>query len=65
MADWFNALAAGHELPPDATRELHERGFVVLPGLMPSGQVERVGRAYDAAAASADAADVKVGSTTT
>ncbi len=65
MADGFNALAAGHALPPDAARELRERGFVVLPGLLPSEQIERVRRAYDAAAASAAADDVKIGSTTT
>ena len=65
MADWFNALGAGHALPPDAARELRERGFVVLPGLLPSEQIEPVRRAYDAAAASAAADDVRVGSTTT
>src|SRR4051812_18557029 len=32
--NWFQALAAGTELPSDAARELDERGFVVLPGPM-------------------------------
>ncbi len=65
MDDWFSALAAGSELPPDAARELHERGFVVLPGPVPSRQMEQLASAYDAAAASATGEDVKAGRTTT
>ena len=65
MAGWFNVFASGHEFRSDAARALREDGFVVLPGLMPCGQVERLRRAYDAAAASAVADDVRVGSTTT
>jgi ectoine hydroxylase-related dioxygenase (phytanoyl-CoA dioxygenase family) len=37
----------------------------VLPGRVPCGQVERLRQAYDAAAASAVADDVRVGSATT
>ena len=65
MADWFNALTAGHELSSDAVGELHGRGFVVLPGPAPFGEMESVRRAYDAATASAAAEDVRVGTTTT
>src|SRR5438034_7505115 len=65
MADWFNVFASGHELPSDAARELREDGFAVLPRLMTFAQLEGLRRAYDAAAASAVADDVKVGSTTT
>ena len=65
MDDWFDTLAAGHELSSDAAGELCERGFVVLPGALPSGEMDRVRRAYDAVVASAAADDVKVGSTTT
>jgi Phytanoyl-CoA dioxygenase (PhyH) len=65
MDEWFGTLAAGRELPPGAARELLERGFVVLPGLVASGQTERLRRAYDDAAASAAADDVRVGSATT
>lgn len=65
MDAWFSALAADGELPPDAARELHERGFVMLPGPVPSGQMERLAAAYDGAAASAPGDDVKTGSTTT
>ncbi len=62
---WFNTLAAGTELSPDAARELDERGFVVLPGPVPPAQMERLARAYDVGVASATGEDVKVGSTTT
>lgn len=63
--DWFQALAAGTKLPPDAARELDERGFVVLPGPVPAARMEHLARAYDAAVATAAGDDVKVGSTTT
>jgi len=65
MSDWFNALAAGSELPIDAASELQERGFVVLPGAVPSDRVERLANAYNAAMASATVDDVKIGSTST
>jgi hypothetical protein len=65
MDDWFSALAAGSELAPDAARELHDRGFVVLPGPLPPEETERLASAYDAAVASAVGDDVRTGSTTT
>jgi hypothetical protein len=65
MSDWFNTLAAGSQLPMDAAAALQERGFVVLPGLVPSDGVERLTNAYAAAVASAIADDVKIGSTST
>ena len=49
----------------DAAAELQERGFVVLPGPVPSDRVERLANAYTAAVASATADDVKIGSTST
>ena len=55
----------GHELASDAARALHEDGFVVLPGLIPSEQVQHLSQAYDTAMAGAAADDVRVGSTTT
>jgi hypothetical protein len=64
MSDWFSTLAAGSELPVEAASQLRERGFVVLPGLVPS-DVERLDNAYTAAVASAAAHDVKVGTTST
>jgi hypothetical protein len=63
--DQLRELAAGAELPPDSARELDERGFVVLPGPVPPGQMGDLARAYDAAVESAAGDDVKVGSTTT
>ena len=65
MDDWFSSLAAGGALPPNATRALHERGFIVLPGPVPPGQMERLANAYDNAVASATGDDVKTGSVTT
>jgi hypothetical protein len=65
MDDWFSSLAAGSALPPDAARALLERGFIVLPGPVPPGQMERLAGAYDNAVASATGDDVKTGSVTT
>ena len=65
MSDWFSTLAAGSELPMDAASQLHERGFVVLLGPVPSDRVERLADAYTAAVASAAVDDVKIGSTST
>lgn len=64
MNDWFKEIASGNELPAGAARELLEAGFVVIPGLVTGGRLERLARAYDAAVAGADPADVSVGSTT-
>src|SRR5262249_15443178 len=63
--DWFSTLAAGSELPMDAASELHERGFVVLPGLLPSERMERLVVAYTRAVESATGDDVRVGSAST
>jgi ectoine hydroxylase-related dioxygenase (phytanoyl-CoA dioxygenase family) len=65
MSDWFNTLAEGRELPMDAAAELQERGFVVLPGPVPSDSVERLADAFTAAVASATTDDVRIGSTST
>ena len=65
MSDWFSTLAAGSELSMDAAAELQERGFIVLPGPVPSDRVERLANAYTAAAASATAEHVRIGSTST
>ncbi len=65
MDDWFSSLAAGNALPPDSARALLERGFIVLPGPVPPGQMEQLAGAYDDAVASATGDDVKTGSVTT
>ncbi len=65
MFDWFSALAAGSELPMDAASELRERGFIVLPGPVPSERMEQLADAYTAAVASATGDDIRIGSTST
>jgi ectoine hydroxylase-related dioxygenase (phytanoyl-CoA dioxygenase family) len=49
----------------DAASVLQERGFVVLPGPVPSDQMPQLADAYDAAVESARPDDVKIGSTST
>ena len=61
----FAALVVERELPPHQARDVDEQGFVLLPGLVPAGQLGRLARAYDAAVAAACADDVRIGSTTT
>ena len=65
MFDWFETLAAGSELPMDATSALRDRGFVVIPGPEPPDRLESLVRAYDDAMASAAGDDIRVGSTST
>ena len=65
MSDWFTELGPGRGLPAGAARELLDSGFVVIPGPVAGGRLDRLSRAYDAAVAGADPADVSVGSTTT
>jgi hypothetical protein len=65
MLDWFNTLAAGHELPAHAALELEELGFVVLPGVVAAGSMERLTTAYAEAVSSATGDDIRVGSTST
>ena len=65
MDDVFNTIATGNELRSTEARELHERGFVVLPGPMTAAMMKRVSSAYDSIVTLADADDVHNGSTTT
>jgi hypothetical protein len=65
MSDWFTEIGAGCELPAGAAEELLDSGFVVIPGPVASKRLAQLARAYDAAVAGADPADVSVGSTTT
>ena len=62
MFDWFSTLAAGSELPMDATSALQEQGFVVIPG---PARPDQLANAYTAAVASATSDDIKIGSTST
>src|SRR6185369_143477 len=48
----------------DAAAQLRDTGFVVIPGPVIPGGIERLSAAYDHAIATADAADVRVSSST-
>lgn len=63
--DWFGTLADWSVLDSDAVSELRERGFAILPGAVPSGEMEQLAAAYGAAVASATGDDVSIGSTST
>ena len=65
MDDVFNIIATGNELRSTEARELHERGFVVLPGPMTAAMMKRVSSAYDTIVRFADAGDVHTASATT
>lgn len=65
MSDVFNTIATGNELRATDARELHERGFVVLPGPISASNIKRLSGAYDSIVALANADDVHTGSTTT
>jgi ectoine hydroxylase-related dioxygenase (phytanoyl-CoA dioxygenase family) len=65
MDDWFSTIAAICELPPDALQELHDVGFVIIPGPVPPGGLAQLAKTYDIAVASASADDLREGSTTT
>src|SRR5436190_17134252 len=65
MSDWFDTLSTGSELPAEAASELHQNGFVVLPGLVPCERVEQLAGAYDSAMLSARDAELKIGSSST
>ena len=65
MDDWFNEIAAGCELSPEAAHELLTSGFVVIAGPVTASSFEQFARAYDAAVTGAAPADVRIGGTTT
>ena len=48
-----------------AVSELHERGFVVIPGPVPPDRMNRLISAYTTAVASATGDDIRIGSTST
>lgn len=65
MSDWFSTLAASGALPANASAELQERGFVVLPGPVPPHRRDQFEDAYTAAVSAASSDDTRVGSTST
>jgi hypothetical protein len=60
----YHSIAAQSQLPADVATQLRNTGFVVLPGPATLGGIERLSAAYDRAVATADAADVRVASST-
>jgi len=65
MDDWFNLISAGRELSASAIQELHDVGFVVIPGPVPLGGLAQLVKAYDSSVEAADSDDVGHGSSTT
>ena len=65
MRDWFSTLAAKSSLPVDAVSDLAECGFVVLPGPVPSEEMNAFAAAYTAAMTLASHEDTRVGTTST
>ena len=63
MADLLHMLAGGKALSARAADELHARGFVVLPDVIPPGRLDALRTAYDEAVESASGSDIKVGTT--
>ena len=60
----YEAIAAQSQLPANVGSQLRDAGFVVIPGPASPGGIERLSAAYDDAVATADPADVRVGSST-
>jgi hypothetical protein len=65
MRDWFSTLAAKSSLPVDAVSNLAECGFVVLPGPVPSEEMNAFVAAYTASMTSASHEDTRVGTMST
>ena len=60
----YQAIAAQSQLPADVAAQLRDSGLVVIPGPATPGGIGRLSEAYDHAVATADAADVRVASST-
>lgn len=60
----YEAIAAESRMPGDSAARLHDAGFVVIPGPATPGGIEHLSQAYDRAVATADAADVRISSST-
>jgi hypothetical protein len=63
--NWFETFSEIRELPPIAAAALHEQGFAVIDGPVPSSRIPELAEAYDAAVNLATGDDVRIGSTTT
>lgn len=60
----YDAIAAQSRLPTDLEARLRGSGFIVMAGPAVPGIIRRLSEAYDQAVATADAADVRVASST-
>jgi ectoine hydroxylase-related dioxygenase (phytanoyl-CoA dioxygenase family) len=65
MDDWFKVIAANCELSVGAVQDLHDVGFVVIPGPVPSDGLVKLTEAYDFAMATAASDDAATGRSTT
>jgi hypothetical protein len=61
----FHSISESCRLSSDQEYQLLNTGFVVIPDLIPAAELTALQRAYDAAMASGEGDDYKVGSTTT
>jgi Phytanoyl-CoA dioxygenase (PhyH) len=64
MDDWIQEISSGGTLPEWAACNLHEKGFVIIPGPVPPAEMTALAEAYDMALATADPGDVSQGRTT-
>jgi hypothetical protein len=60
----YQEITAQSQLPADIAAQLRDAGFAVIPGPATPGGIERLSEAYDRAVATADAADVRIASST-
>ncbi len=60
MDDWHSAIATESILPADAEGQLHDVGFVVMPGPEIQAGWARLSQAYDKAMLTADPSDVSI-----
>ena len=65
MQDWFSIISAGGELSAGALQDLHDVGFVVIPGPVAPDRLAQLAAAYDSAVVSASPDDFALGSSTT
>jgi len=65
MDDWFSVIDARSELPASAVQDLHDVGFVVVPGPVAPHGLAQFAEAYDSAVLCAASDDVSIGSSTT
>ena len=65
MVDWYDDTSASRVLPTTLREELLNRGFVVVPEVVPSLRLDALRRACDVAVSEADPGDLRVGSTST